>query len=168
LTNTIYDRKRLQNYPSRTEYVAPEKIENIISASALIGQCFVYGDSYQNCLVAIVVPDEEPVRHWAKTNGSSSVAAASSNASTSSFRELCQSPDLKAAILSDIQSLSHQHGLHGFETVKDVYLESELFTTENDLVTPTFKLKRNKLRDAYQTEIDAMYDRMSAAPTSKL
>ena len=130
----------------------------------LIGQCFVHGDSFQNCLVAIVVPDEDPVRHWAKTNN---------EPETTSFADLCnnsKSPQLlKAAIMTDIQNLSRAGGLLGFETVKDIYLENELFSAEKDLVTPTFKLKRNKLRDAYQGEIDAMYANMAAVPVkSKL
>ena len=130
----------------------------------LIGQCFVHGDSFQNCLVAIVVPDEDPVRHWAKTNN---------EPETTSFADLCnnsKSPQLlKAAIMTDIQNLSRAGGLLGFETVKDIYLEHELFSAEKDLVTPTFKLKRNKLRDAYQGEIDAMYANMAAVPVkSKL
>ena len=71
--------------------------------------------------------------------------------------------------MTDIQNLSRAGGLLGFETVKDIYLENELFSAEKDLVTPTFKLKRNKLRDAYQGEIDAMYANMAAVPVkSKL
>ena len=144
------------------EYVAPEKIENILSASLLIGQCFVYGDCFQNCVVAIVVPDEEPVRHWAITNAPALAAQGTS------FLEICQSQVLKAAIMEDIHKLSREHGLQGFEIVKDIYLESELFSSENDLVTPTFKLKRNTLRDRYQNEIDAMYNQMAATLQSKL
>lgn len=139
--------------------MAPEKIENILAQSLLIGQCFVYGDSFQNCLVAIIVPDEEPVRHWLTTNAPALV--------DQSFATICAAPELKAALMKDITSISRQQGLHGFETVRDICIESELFTAENDLVTPTFKLKRNKLRDAYQSQIDAMYMHMPA-PKSKL
>ena len=48
--------------------MSAEKIENVINQSPLIGQSFVHGDSYQTYLVAVVVPDEEPVRAWAKSN----------------------------------------------------------------------------------------------------
>ena len=33
-----------------------------------VAQCFVYGDSLQSSLVAVVVPDEENLREWAKIN----------------------------------------------------------------------------------------------------
>jgi long-chain acyl-CoA synthetase len=142
------------------EYVAPEKIENILTQSPLIAQCFVYGDSFQNCLVAIIVPDHDPIIHWAKQQEETVLA-------NKTFVELCRTPDLKKAILADIARLSRESGLHGFEVVRDIELESELFTVDNDLVTPTFKLKRQKLRDLYQDQIDAMYTRM-AKPKSKL
>jgi long-chain acyl-CoA synthetase len=39
------------------EYVALEKVENMMSSHPLLAQIFVYGDSLQSYLVAIVVPD---------------------------------------------------------------------------------------------------------------
>lgn len=122
----------------------------------------MYGDSFQNCLVAIIVPDEEPVRHWATTNAPALAPA------QISFGEICESQVLKTAIMADIQRLSRDHGLQGFEMIKDIYLESEHFTAANDLATPTFKLKRNTLRDRYQSQIDAMYNGLLAGLHSKL
>ena len=92
------------------EYVSAEKIENVINQSMLIGQSFVHGDSYQTYLVAIVVPDEEPVRAWAKSN--------IPDTANSPISELCKSDKLKHAILLEIRRLSKANGLHGFETVK--------------------------------------------------
>ena len=139
-----------------TEYVSAEKIENVINQSLLIGQSFVHGDSYQTYLVAIVVPDEEPVRAWAKANVPEIADA--------TFPELCKSDILKQEIRSEIRRLSKLNGLHGFETVKAVHLEPNIFTAETGLVTPTFKLKRPQLKKYYSTQIEEMY----AHPPSKL
>jgi len=155
----IIDRKKNIFKLSIGEYVAPEKIENIIGESALIGQSFVYGDSFQNSLVGIIIPDEEPVMHWANSKGEPLAKL--------SFSELCKTAQLKDAIMNDIKVLSRKNGLHGFEIAKEVHLDSNLFTEENGLATPTFKLKRQKLRDYYQSEITNMYARMPP-PKSKL
>ena len=47
--------------------------------------------------------------------------------------------------------------LNSFEQPKDIYFSLDPFTVENDILTPTFKLKRNKGLQAYQQQIDAMY-----------
>ena len=138
------------------EYVAAEKIENVINQSLLVGQSFVHGDSFQTYLVAIVVPDEEPVREWAKAH--------LPGAATAPFSELCRTDELRGEILAEIRRLSKLNGLHGFETVKAVFLEPEIFTSERGLVTPTFKLKRPQLKAHYAQQIEQMY----AKPPSKL
>jgi len=152
----IVDRKKNIFKLAQGEYVSAEKIENVINQSLLIGQTFVHGDSFQNYLVAIVVPDEESIRTWAKSN--------SPDVATASFSEVCKSDQLKHEILSEIRRLSKANGLHGFETVKAVHLEPEIFTAERGLVTPTFKLKRPQLKDYYTKQIDEMYTH----PPSKL
>ncbi|GKZ00101.1 hypothetical protein MPSEU_000963500 [Mayamaea pseudoterrestris] len=148
-TLQIIDRKKNIFKLSQGEYVAPEKIENILNLCPLIAQSFVYGDSKESFLVAIVVPDEESVRHWAKEHEPSLVSA--------SAAEMCQSRTLNDAILKLIQSKSKDHKLPGFEIVRAVYLEPSPFTVEQDLMTPTFKLKRNKIRDLYEKQIRELY-----------
>ena len=139
-----------------SEYVAAEKIENVLNQSLLIGQSFVHGESLQTYLVAIIVPDEEPVRAWAKENIPDSAAVP--------FSDLCKNEKLKQEILSEVRRVSKLNGLQGFETVKAVHLEPHVFTPESELVTPTFKLKRPQLKKHYENEIDEMY----AHPPSKL
>ena len=153
----IVDRKKNIFKLSQGEYVAPEKIENILLQSPLIGQIFVYGDSLQSTLVAVVVPDEEVAVSWSKEN----------NMNGQSFADLCRSELLSETILMDIEAKSRDNGLKGFETVKAIILESQLFSLENGLMTPTFKLKRPEIRNAYESQIAALYANMPR-PRSKL
>ena len=83
----------------------------------------------------------------------------------SDMKVLCQGEPLRTKIMSEIKMLAKTNGLHGFETPKAIYLESELFTAEKGLVTPTFKLKRQQLRDYYQPQIDDMYAKMPPPPS---
>lgn len=156
----IIDRKKNIFKLSQGEYVAAEKIENVLNQSLFIGQNFVYGDSYQSSLVAIVVPDEEVVKQWADECGDESLGGLN-------FQALCKTEALKAAIMKDIETLAKRNGLHGFEIPRAIYLEPEHFTAENGLATPTFKLKRPQLKNHYQRQIDEMYAKMPQ-PTSRL
>ena len=66
---SIIDRKKNIFKLSQGEYVAPEKVELKIQQSLLVSQAFVYGDSLQHFLVAIIVPDKYCVEKWASNNG---------------------------------------------------------------------------------------------------
>ena len=156
----IIDRKKNIFKLSQGEYVAPEKIENVVIQSLLIGQAFVHGDSLQSALVAVIVPDEDPTRTLLENSEEPALAKAS-------FSEICKSDKLKSIIMADLTKLGRANGLLGFEIPKSIHLSDEEFSVENGLLTPTFKLKRQQARDKYEKEIERMYTVMSK-PKSKL
>ncbi len=59
---------------------------------------------------------------------------------------LCANPRFKAAVMEQMKSAGSTAKLKGFEVVRDIHLEAELFSVENDLLTPTFKLKRPQVQ----------------------
>ena len=113
----------------------------------LVAQAFVHGESLQASLVGIIVPDEEQLIIWAKKNGNGD----------KSFKELCESSEVNAYILQALTKFGKLNDLKGFENVKKIYLCSELFSVQNDLFTPTFKLKRHQAKQRFQAQIDVMY-----------
>ena len=146
----IIDRKKNIFKLAQGEYVAPEKIENIYARNKYVAQSFVYGDSLQSYLVAIVVPDEEILAPWAKEKG---IAGKSGG----DFKSLCANPIVRAHILKSMLATGNEAGLKGFEQVRAIALADELFTVENGLITPTFKLKRPQALARFKAEIDEMY-----------
>eukprot|EP00624_Nannochloropsis_granulata_P006591 evm.model.NODE_4966_length_5578_cov_17.215490.1 len=82
----IIDRKKNIFKLAQGEYVAAEKIENVLMQSEMVAQAFVYGDSLKSELVAIIVPDAEAVHDWARAEGLPADL---------SFPELCRQPLLK-------------------------------------------------------------------------
>ncbi|KAF0715243.1 hypothetical protein As57867_003481, partial [Aphanomyces stellatus] len=147
-TLSIIDRKKNIFKLAQGEYVAVEKVEGVYMRSPFVAQVFVYGDSYKSCVVAVVVPDPEVVQSWASGKG---IAGGNDLAKMAALSQL------KTAILKSMAEMAKDAKLNGFECVKDIYVHSELFSVENDLLTPTFKLKRPQLKACFQPRIDDLY-----------
>ena len=146
----IIDRSKNIFKLSQGEYIAPEKLENIFVLSPYIAQSMVYGDSLKSNVVAVVIPEETEVSKWGKEKGVGSAA------------DVLKDPEFKKAIQDDMLRLAKENKLSGLEKPKDIHLSSEAFTIENDQLTPTFKLKRNNAKKAYQEVLDAMYAKIEA------
>ncbi|KAK4400951.1 Long chain acyl-CoA synthetase 5 [Sesamum angolense] len=64
----IIDRKKNIFKLSQGEYVAVENLENIYSLVPDIESIWVYGNSFESFLVAIINPSKQAVEQWAKQN----------------------------------------------------------------------------------------------------
>ncbi|KAI8991514.1 hypothetical protein BDF20DRAFT_845057 [Mycotypha africana] len=151
----IIDRKKNIFKLAQGEYIAPEKIENIYAKDPIIAQIYLHGDSLQNSLVAIVVPEPETL--------SALVAAKlpQVHARKLSFSELCKLPEVIELVLDKMTLTGKKADLRGFEHVKAIYLEAEPFTIENELLTPTFKVKRPQAQKYYAAQIATLYEELS-------
>ncbi|KAH9150683.1 hypothetical protein LEN26_004037, partial [Aphanomyces euteiches] len=130
----IVDRKKNIFKLSQGEYIAPEKIENILVMSPYVSQPFVYGDSLHSVLVAIIVPEEVHL-----------MALAKSLNVPGTFDDVCR--DSRQA--EQVVWLRDRQG-HP--------VASRAFTVENGLMTPTFKLKRHDAKTIFRHEIAALYE----------
>jgi long-chain acyl-CoA synthetase len=108
------------------------------------------GNSFENALVAVVVPKEGPLRDGVQADASIA------------FEALCQLPEAKKFILQALAEQGKLSKLRGFEFIKNVHLDHEEFSAANDLMTPTFKLRRPQLKDYYQSMINEMYMALKA------
>ncbi|XP_044477722.1 long chain acyl-CoA synthetase 4-like [Mangifera indica] len=142
----LIDRKKNIFKLSQGEYVAVENLENIYSLVPGIDSLWVYGNSFESFLVAIVNPNKVALEQWAAENG---VAG--------DFNSLCENPMAKEYILGELTRVGKVKKLKGFEFIKAVHLDPEPFDMERDLLTPTYKKKRPQLQKYYQCAIDNMY-----------
>uniref|UniRef100_A0AAZ3Q591 Arachidonate--CoA ligase n=1 Tax=Oncorhynchus tshawytscha TaxID=74940 RepID=A0AAZ3Q591_ONCTS len=145
-TLRIIDRKKHIFKLSQGEYIAPERIENVYMRCVPVLQVFVHGDSLKSHLIGIVVPDPEVFIDWVKERGI-----------IGSYKELCQHPDVKKAVLDDMTAVGKEAGLKSFEQLKDLHLHPEMFTVSNGLLTPTLKSRRVDIRRVFQEQITNMY-----------
>ncbi|OWM85362.1 hypothetical protein CDL15_Pgr018986 [Punica granatum] len=152
----IIDRKKNIFKLAQGEYIAPEKIENVYAKCKFISQCFVYGDSLNSCLVAIVAVDPDVLKEWAAYEG----------VQYEDLGQLCSDPRARGAVLADMDAVGSEAELRGFEFAKAVTLVPEPFAVENGLLTPTFKIKRPQAKAYFAKAISDMYAELSASDPS--
>lgn len=152
----IIDRKKNIFKLAQGEYIAPEKIENIYAKDSVIGQIYLHGDSLQSSLVAIVVPDPDTLASIVQAK------LPQVHAKKLSFPELCKAPEVVALVLDQMTKVGKKAELRGFEQAKALYLESEPFAVENDLLTPTFKVKRPQAKKHYEAKIAELYEALNS------
>eukprot|EP00934_Nitzschia_sp_Nitz4_P001642 Nitzschia sp. Nitz4//scaffold355_size15944//9595//11783//NITZ4_008867-RA/size15944-processed-gene-0.17-mRNA-1//1//CDS//3329548948//1642//frame0 len=157
----LIDRRKNIFKLSQGEYVAPEKVENTLIQSLLVAQAFVYGDSLQDSVVAVVVPDMLVVRRVLVRLGEEKLSKAH-------LHELCRHPKLQRLLQEEIERVGKHSGLNSYEIPKAIILESEPMSVNNGLLTPTFKLKRQEAIQKYKREIEEMYSRIPKQPRSSL
>lgn len=147
----IFDRKKSIFKLAQGEYISPEKIEGIYGRSPFILQTFVYGDSLKAQLVAIVIPDPEYLIPWA-----------SKRELSEDINQLCNSPIVQSVVMKSMQEEARSAGLKGFEQVAAIRLFPNPLSVENGLLTPTFKVKRNQAKAAFDHLINDMYSSISS------
>ncbi|GMP43778.1 hypothetical protein CsSME_00013012 [Camellia sinensis var. sinensis] len=142
----IIDRKKNIFKLSQGEYVSVENLEGIYSLVSGIDSIWVYGNSFESFLVAVVNPNQQFLECWAEEN-----------AVAGDFDTLCENSKAKAYILQELTKIGKEKKLKGFEFIKAVHLDPVPFDMERDLLTPTYKKKRAQFLKYYQNVIDGMY-----------
>ena len=139
----ITDRKKALFKLSTGKYVIPQPIENALTESALIEQAVVVGNSQKFC-TALIFPNMEALPVWAKSQGVSATGDA-----------LLKDPKVHAEFERLVADANK--GMDHWSQVQRFRLVPETMTVENELLTPTMKVKRGAVNKQYDGQIDAMY-----------
>ncbi|CDW80102.1 long-chain-fatty-acid--ligase 5 [Stylonychia lemnae] len=143
----IIDRAKNIFKLSQGEYIAPEKLQNIYAQSVFIQQIYVHGDLKREYLVAVVVPDPDSIKRTATSKG----------IATDDYNQLLNNSDIKKVVLDEMNKMATNFSLTGLERIKKVHLTSTTFNTENDLATPTMKVKRFNVKKYFEKELEELY-----------
>ena len=143
----VVDRMRSIFKLSQGEYIAAEFVTQVYEEAPLVNQIFVYGDSSRTCLVAVVVPKIKEVTKFVNKN----------TITNEEFAEICKRKDLNELLMNQLKECAVNHHLFGYQFIKAVYIDNEEWTVDNELITPTFKLRRKKISDRYKNEIEHLY-----------
>jgi long-chain acyl-CoA synthetase len=129
----ITDRKRDFIKNSGGDMISPARVEGYLTLEPEIAQAMVYGDR-RPYLVAVLVPAKELLDRVAGSND----------------------PDVTKALGNAVARVNQ--GLSGAERVRRFAIAAEPFTTANGQMTPTLKIRRHAIRQAYGATLEALYE----------
>jgi long-chain acyl-CoA synthetase len=139
----ITDRKKDIIVFSGGDNVSPARVEGILTLEPEISQAMVYGDKRPH-LVALLVPEDDFLKRWAKTNGSGTQLA-----------ELAGLPEFHKAFVPVVERVNAK--LANLEKVRRWAISPEPFTVDNGLMTPTLKIRRHKIKAAHGKTLEELY-----------
>ncbi|GAB7354410.1 hypothetical protein MBLNU459_g4903t1 [Dothideomycetes sp. NU459] len=161
----IIDRRKNVLKLAQGEYISPERIENVYLGNVTwLAQAYVHGDSDRSFLVAIFGIQPDTFAGYVSKLLGKEIGATDLKALAAAADE----PKVRKAVLKELDRIGKKNKFNSYERVRSVRLMLEPFTIENELLTPTLKLKRPQTAKKYRTLIDEMYDEAESAPKAKL
>jgi long-chain acyl-CoA synthetase len=139
----ITDRKRDFIKNSGGETISPARVEGYLTIEPEIAQAMVFGDR-RPYLVAVLVPDPD------------FAAAYGAGGPVGDFRTIAADPSFAKAIGAVVARVNQR--LSSVERVRHFAIAAEPFTIANGQMTPTLKIKRHVICEAYGAALDALYD----------
>lgn len=149
----IVDRLKNVVKLSQGEYVALEKLEGLYALDPLFASFLVHGDSTRSSLIAIAILDPQQTSNLVSKVLGKNVPSEDLRG----LEEAARSKEVRKAVFKILGKTARQNKLNGFEMIKGVHLTLTPFP--EDIVTPTFKIKRNIAGKIYAREIEEAYGR---------
>jgi long-chain acyl-CoA synthetase len=139
----ITDRKKDLIVNDKGDNVSPQKVEGMLTLQPEIMQGMIYGDR-RPYLVALIVPDPEWTAEWAIKNDYKC-----------DFSALADNPMYKSALMAAVDRVNAD--LSVIEKVRRIVVADSPFSIENEQLTPSMKVRRHVLKDAYGARLDGLY-----------
>ncbi len=140
----ITDRLKDLIKTSGGKYVAPQQIEAHVGGDGLIAQIAVIGD-LRKYVAALIVPAFEALEEWARGVG----------VAVRTRAELVSDPRVVALYQERVDR--HNRALAPWEQIRRFRLLPRELTIEEGEITPTQKIRRQRLAEEYAELVEAMY-----------
>ena len=140
----ITDRKKDLIVTAGGKNIAPQPVESELKESPYIENAVLIGDG-RPYIVALLAPDPEVVAAWAAERGEDAGDLAG----------VVSNPDLEREFARTVEAVNLK--LARFEQIKTFRVLPEPLTVEGGALTPTMKVKRRVVAEAYADLIEEMY-----------
>lgn len=144
----ITDRKKEIFKLSAGKYVAPQVIENMLKESSFIENCIVFGEN-QKFPSAIIIPNFNKLHYW----------AAKYKVNYSNNQELIENPLTIERFRKEVEHVNKRLAPH--EQIRRERLVEDEWSTNNNTLSQTLKLKRNNIHKKYASVIEDIYKTQS-------
>ena len=143
ITGRVKSQFKLEN----GKYVAPSGLEETITLNPLVEQCVLDGRNMLNTFL-IAHPNMEALR--TALNGAGMDTSGNDAA-------LCASPEVRSFVLENLKTNNMvAPDWKGYEVARTLILDPEEWTTDNEMLTPSFKVKLRNLLKKHDEEIQAI------------
>ena len=143
ITGRVKSQFKLEN----GKYVAPSGLEETITLNPLVEQCVLDGRNMLHTFL-IAHPNMEALRAALKGAG---IDTSGDDAA------LCANADVRAFLLDDLKKNNMvAPDWKGYEVARNLILDPEEWTTDNEMLTPSFKVKLRNLLAKHDDEIKAI------------
>ncbi len=142
----ITDRKKDIIVTAGGKNITPQYIENKLKFSPYINDAIVIGDK-RKFISALIAIDEDNVVKYAQDH----------KVQFSTYKDLTQSPDIIGLIQKEVEKVNE--ALSRVEQIKKFKIIPKKLYEEDGEVTPTMKVKRKYVNEAFKDLIESMYKR---------
>ena len=139
----ITDRKKDIIVNTGGDNISPSRIQEKLEFESEIEQSMIYGDA-KNYLVAIIVPNEEFISRWARENKVDN-----------NLYDLSSNKTFHKTLTNVVEKVNNNLSIT--EKVRKFIIAKEAFTIENEMMTPTLKIRRFKVLSNYGDELESLY-----------
>lgn len=129
-------------------FVIHTQVEAELKTSPYIENMCVYGDSFREHLIAIVLPNEPATRALATQLGFDG---------DDKWSNLCNNATITGEITKRVIEHGKKAGLHKTEIPTAIKLCADEWTPDSGLVTAALKIRRKPIKERYQADIDELY-----------
>ncbi len=140
----ITDRKKDLIKTSGGKFIAPQVIENLLSANVYIDKAVVIGEG-RKFASALIFPNFESLKQFAQEN----------NITYSNNSELVNHPKVQELYQKIVDEVNTK--LAQWETIKKFAVIDGVLTIDEDYLTPTLKVKRRNVEARYRDLIESFY-----------
>ncbi|WP_055699643.1 AMP-dependent synthetase/ligase [Streptomyces silaceus] len=141
---TITGRKKEILVTSGGKSVSPAQLEERVRDHPLVAQCIVVGND-RPYIAALVTLDAEAVEHWLTMRRKPMLPPS----------ELVRDPDLETEVRRAVVAANTL--VSQAESIRTFRILAHQFSEEHGLLTPSLKLKRKAIEQAYEAEVQALY-----------